>query len=105
MKKMEQLEEKITRVNDLANEVARKANNELSIAKRKITCLTTLVALLAILGACIAMYSIYNIKELFYNMKVEETVTEKTYDVEQNTDNGDGSNYYLNESDNNVVGK
>lgn len=60
MSKMENIEKKLEKVNGLANEVARKANNEISMAKHKITCLTILVALFAVIGACIAFYSIYS---------------------------------------------
>lgn len=71
-------------INNIANEVARRANKELSIAKCKITCLTTITALILILGAFIAIYSIHSLKELFYDMTVEE--------VEQHVDAGDGGN-------------
>ena len=86
MSKIEKLEEKLENVNNLANEVARKANKELSIAKHKITCLTVLVVLFAIIGASIAFYSIHSMKELFYDMEIEETV------YEQDIDAGDGGN-------------
>lgn len=99
MSKIEKLEEKLENVNNLANEVARKANKELSIAKHKITCLTILVALFAVVGASIAFYSIHSMKELFYDMSVEEEIIE----TEQNTDGG-GNNYFINDSDNNEVG-
>lgn len=71
-------------INNIANEVARRANKELSIAKCKITCLTTITALILILGAFIAIYSIHSLKELFYDMTIEE--------IEQNVDAGDGGN-------------
>lgn len=90
----------IKEANELANEVAKRANNEVSTAKRKITCLTILVALFAVLGTCIALYSIHSMKELFYDMSIEEDYV----DVEQDTTEG-GNNYFLNESDNNTVGK
>ena len=99
MSKIEKLEEKLENVNNLANEVARKANKELSIAKHKITCLTVLVVLFAVIGASIAFYSIHSMKELFYDMSVEEEIIE----TEQNTDGG-GNNYFINDSDNNEVG-
>ena len=86
MSKIEKLEEKLENVNNLANEVARKANKELSIAKHKITCLTILVVLFALIGASIAFYSIHSMKELFYDMEIEETV------YEQDIDAGDGGN-------------
>ena len=84
MSKIDNIEEKLENVNKLANEVARKANNELSIAKHRIMCLTVLVALFAIIGASIAFYSIHSIKELFYDMTVEEESIE--------VDAGDGGN-------------
>ena len=73
MAKLEKIEEKLENVNMLANEVARRSNNEVSVLKHKITCLTVLVVLFAILGACIALYSIHSMKELFYDMEIEET--------------------------------
>lgn len=102
MAKIDNLEEKLDKVNILANEVSRKANNEISILKHKITCLTILVGLLLIIGASISIYSIHSMKELFYDMQIEEEVT---YDneVEQNTDNG-GNNYFVNDSNNNRIG-
>ena len=84
MSKIEKLEEKLENVNNLANEVARKANKELSIAKHKIICLTILVVLFAVIGASIAFYSIHSMKELFYDMSVEEEYIE--------VDAGDGGN-------------
>ena len=72
MSKMENIEKKLEKVNELANEVSRKANKELSMAKHKITCLTILIVLFAIIGACIAFYSIHSMKELFYDMQIEE---------------------------------
>ena len=69
MSKMENIEKKLEQVNELANEVSRRANKELSIAKHKITCLTVLVVLFAVIGACVAFYSIHSIKELFYSMQ------------------------------------
>ena len=88
MSKMENIEKKLEQVNELANEVARKANKELSIAKHKITCLTILIVLFAVIGACIAFYSIHSMKELFYDMTVEEEVIEYNQDI----DAGDGGN-------------
>ena len=76
MSKMENIEKKLEAVNDLANEVAKKANDELSIAKHRITCLTMLVALFAIIGASIAFYSVNTIKEMYNNMSVEEECIE-----------------------------
>lgn len=87
MSKIEKLEEKLENVNNLANEVARKANNELSVARHKITCLTVLVALFALIGASIAFYSIHSMKELFYDMEIEEEIV-----YEQDIDAGDGGN-------------
>ena len=87
MSKMENIEKKLEQVNELANEVSRRANNELSMAKHKITCLTVLVVLFAVIGACIAFYSIHSMKELFYDMTVEEEVV-----YEQDIDAGDGGN-------------
>ena len=104
MSKIEKIEEKLKAVNDLANEVAKKANEELYIAKHKITCLSILLALFAIIGASIALYSIDTMEELFYNMSVEEEYVEYDNDVEQNTDNG-GNNYFINDSENNYIGE
>ena len=84
MSKIEKLEERLESVNILANEVAKKANNEVSILKHRITCLTILVALFAVIGASIAFYSIHSMKELFYDMSVEEEYIE--------VDAGDGGN-------------
>lgn len=103
MKEIENLKKDVREVHDLANEVARKANNELSIAKRKITCLTILVGLFAVLGTCIAFYSIHSFKELFYSMEIEEETIEYYQDVDQDTD-GSGNNYFLNDSNNNRIG-
>lgn len=72
MSKMENIEKKLEKVNGLANEVARKANNEINVLKHKITCLTILIVLFAIIGACIAFYSIHSMKELLYDMQIEE---------------------------------
>ena len=87
MSKMEKIEERLEAVNSLANEVAKKANNELSIAKHKITCLTALVALFAIIGAFIAFCSIHTMEELFYNMSVEEEYVEYDNDIKQTNKN------------------
>ena len=95
MSKMEKIEERLEAVNTLANEVAKKANNELSIAKRKITCLTMLVALFAVLGASIAFYSIHTMKEMFYDMTIEEEYID--------VDAGDGGNATGIIGDNNEV--
>ena len=103
MAKLDNIEKRLKEVNELANAVAKKANDELSIAKHKITCLTILVALFAIIGASIAFHSIHTMEELFYNMSVEEEVVEYDNDVEQNTDNG-GNNYFINDSENNYIG-
>lgn len=84
MNKMENIEKKLEQVNALANEVAKKANEELSKAKHKITCLTILAALFAVLGTIIAIYSIHTTKELFYDMTVE--------DEYMKIDAGDGGN-------------
>ena len=70
MSKMENIEKKLEKVNELANEASRRANKELSMAKNKITCLTILVVLFAVIGACIAFYSIHSMKELFYDMQI-----------------------------------
>lgn len=88
-------------INNIANEVARRANKELSIAKCKITCLTTITALILILGAFIAIYSIHSLKELFYSMEIEETTTE-TVEQEANSENGDAININGN---NNKIGE
>lgn len=84
MSKIEKLEERLESVNVLANEVAKKANNEVSVLKHRITCLTILVVLFAVIGASIAFYSIHSMKELFYDMSVEEEYIE--------VDAGDGGN-------------
>lgn len=86
MSRIEKLEQRLESVNDLANNVAAEANKELSVARHKITCLTILVALFAVIGASIAFYSIHSMKELFYDMEIEETV------YEQDIDAGDGGN-------------
>lgn len=95
MSKMEKIEERLEAVNVLANEVAKKANDELSIAKRKITCLTILVALFAVLGTSIAFYSIHTMKEMFYDMTIEEEYID--------VDAGDGGNATGIIGDNNEV--
>jgi hypothetical protein len=87
MSKMDRIEERLTAVNELANEVAKKANDELSIAKHKITCLTLLVVLFAIIGAFIALHSIHTMEELFYNMSVEEEYVEYDNDIKQTNKN------------------
>ena len=103
MSKMENIEKKLEQVNSLANEVAKKANDELSKAKHKITCLTILVGLFAILGANIAIYSMHVIRDIFENTEIETEVVECLQEVEQKTD-GDGSNYFINGNDNSEVG-
>lgn len=60
MSDLKYIENKVRKVNELANELAHKANNEINVLKHKITCLTILVALFAIIGACIAFYSIHS---------------------------------------------
>ena len=87
MAKIEKLEEKLENVNILANEVSKKANNEISILKHRITCLTVLVGLLFVLGASVSIYAIHSFKELFYDMEIEET-TEYSQDI----DTGDNGN-------------
>lgn len=77
---IDDLKHDILEVNDVANEVAKRANNELSVAKRKITCLTIIISLLFVLGACIALYSIHSFKELFYDMSIDKTTTEQIID-------------------------
>lgn len=104
MSRIEKLEERLESVNNLANSVAVEANKELSIAKHRITCLTVLVVLFAVIGASIAFYSINTMEELFYNMSVEEEYIEYDNNVEQNTDNG-GNNYFINDSENNYIGE
>ena len=99
MAKIEKLEEKLDKVNNLANEVARKANNEVSILKHKITCLTILIGLLFILGASVSIYSIHSFKELFYSMEIEEETTEYYQDI----DSGDNGNATGIIGDNNEV--
>ena len=84
MSRIEKLEERLQSVNNLANSVALEANKELSMAKHKITCLTVLVVLFALIGASIAFYSIHSMKELFYDMSIEEEYIE--------VDAGDGGN-------------
>ena len=100
MAKLEKLEEKLDKVNSLANEVARRSNNEVSILKHRITCLTILVGLLFILGACISIYSIHSFKELFYDMTIEEETVE-TVEQEANSENGNAINI---NGDSNKVG-
>lgn len=95
MSKLENIEKRISAVNELANEVARKANNEVSVAKHKITCLTILVALFAVIGATIAIYSVHSMKELFYDMTIEEEYVD--------VDAGDGGNATGIIGDNNEV--
>ncbi len=73
MADLKNIENKVKKVNELANELAYKANNEISILKHKITCLTILVGLLLIIGASISIYSIHSMKELFYSIETEET--------------------------------
>ena len=90
MAKIEKLEEKLEKVNNLANEVAKKANNEVSILKHKITCLTVLISLLFILGASVSIYAIHSFKELFYDMEIEEETTEYYQDVDAG-DNGNAT--------------
>ena len=104
MANLDNIEKRLKEVNELANAVAKKANDELSIAKHKITCLTILAVLFAVMGASIAFYSINTMEELFYNMSVEEEYVEYDNDVEQNTDNG-GNNYFINDSENNYIGE
>lgn len=84
MSRIEKIEERLQSVNNLANSVALEANKELSMARHKITCLTVLVALFALIGASIAFYSIHSMKELFYDMSIEEEYIE--------VDAGDGGN-------------
>lgn len=100
MSKIEKIEEKLESVNLLANEVAKKANNEVNILKHKITCLTILVALFAVIGASMAFYSINTMEELFYNMSVEEEYIE-TIEQEANSENGNAINI---NGDSNKVG-
>ena len=100
MSKIEKLEERLESVNILANEVAKKANNEVSILRHRITCLTILVVLFAIIGASIALYSIHSMKELFYDMTIEEEYTE-TIEQESNSENGNAINI---NGDSNKVG-
>lgn len=97
MSKIENIEKKLEAVNDLANEVAKRANDELYIAKHKITCLTLLVVLFAVIGAFVAFYSIHTMEKLFYNMSVEEEVVKYDDSVEQNIDK-DGDNYFINDN-------
>ena len=70
MSDLKYIENKVRKVNELANELVHKANNEINVLKHKITCLTILVALFAVIGACIAFYSIHSMKELFYDMQI-----------------------------------
>lgn len=95
MSKIEKLEERLESVNILANEVAKKANNEVSVLKHRITCLTILVVLFALIGASIAFYSLHSMKELFYDMTIEEETIE--------VDAGDGGNATGIIGDNNEV--
>lgn len=100
MSRIEKLEQRLESVNDLANSVAVEANKELSVARHKITCLTILVALFAVIGASIAFYSIHSMKELFYDMSVEEEYIE-TIEQEANSENGNAINI---NGDSNKVG-
>lgn len=100
MSKMEKIEQRLVEVNNLANEVAKKANDELYIEKHKITCLMVLVALFAIIGVSIAFYSIHTMEKLFYNMSVEEEYIE-TIGQEANSENGNAINI---NGDSNKVG-
>lgn len=100
MKRLEKIEQEMEKVNFLANEVARTANKELAIAKHKITCLIVLVALIAVLEACVAIFSVVKVTEMFYNMQIEETVTE-TIDQEAQSENGNAINI---SGDSNKVG-
>ena len=97
MKEIENLRQDVKEVHELANEVAKRANNEVSVLKHKITCLTILVGLLFVLGACISIYSIHSMKELFYDMEIEETTYENEIDA------GDGGNAIGIIGDNNEV--
>ena len=99
MKRLEKIEQEMEKVNFLANEVARTANKELAIAKHKITCLIVLIALVAILEATVAIFSVVKVTEMFYDMQIEETVT--TY--EQDIDAGDEGNATGIMGDNNEV--
>ena len=90
MTKLEKIEKEMEKVNLLANEVARTANKELSIAKHKITCLIVLVALIAVLEACVAIFSVVKVTEMFYDMQIEETI--ETIDQEAQSENGDAIN-------------
>lgn len=101
---IDNLKVNIKETNELANEVAKKANKDISVAKCKITCLTILAVLFAILGVSIAIYSIHSMKELFYDMEIVTETEENDYDIEQSTTDG-GNNYFLNESDNNKIGE
>ena len=103
MSKLENIEKRVEEVNELANAIAKKANDELSVAKHKITCLSILAGLFAILGSIIAIYSVHSMKQLFYDMTIEEDVVYEQ-EVDQET-NGDGSNYFINDSENIKVGE
>lgn len=103
MTKIEKIEKELEKVNELANAVAKEANKELAIARYKITCLTVLVALICVIEAVVAIFSVIKVTDLFYDMEIEEEIVYEN-DVEQNTGDGSGSNYYITESDNNNVG-
>ena len=60
MSDINKIENKMKKINELANELAKKANNEINVLNHKITCLTILIVLFAVIGACIAFYSIYS---------------------------------------------
>jgi len=75
--KIDNIEKKLNQVNEIANEVARRSNNEVSVLKHRITCLTVLVALLFVLGASVSIYAIHSFKSLLYDMEIEETTIEQ----------------------------
>lgn len=83
MSDINQIEDKLNNINELANSVAYKANKDILILRHKITCLTVLIAIIAVIGATIAIYSIYSIKSLFYDIKTQEN----TYEQDIQSDN------------------
>ena len=70
MAKIEKLEKKLNNVNELANEVAKKANGEISVLKHKITCLTVIICILLMVAASISIYSISVIREMFNQVEI-----------------------------------
>ena len=93
-------------IKSLTNEVAKEANKQrkeyldkISLYKLIIICIT-----FCFIIACSFMYmasvkKAEALKDLFYDMQVEDTT-----EIEQNTGNNSGSNYYVNGDNNSNVG-